>query len=53
MLLCKWCRAYGKQIEFLRGAARKTAADDHASSATLSPTARERIKRALQSAKNE
>ena len=48
LLLCKWCRRYGKQIRFLRGAAH-----DHPDELTqaaprrLSPEARERLKRSL------
>jgi hypothetical protein len=49
LLICKWCRRYGKQIRFLREAAR-----DHPDQLTgaappgLSAEARERIKRSLQ-----
>jgi len=48
LILCKWCRRYGKQIRFLRHAAHKhpeqlSGATPH----TLSPEARERIKRSL------
>jgi hypothetical protein len=52
LLMCKWCRRYGKQIRFLR-----QAAHEHqeklltASSKQLSDDARERIKRSLQSSK--
>jgi len=52
LLICKWCRRYGKQIRFLR-----VAAHEHHDELTdavpqkLSPTARERIKRRLQSEK--
>jgi len=48
LLVCSWCRRYGKQIRFLR-----EAMHDHpdelceASSQGLSPEARERLKRAL------
>ena len=48
LLLCRWCRRYGKQIQFLRGAAR-----EHPDSIAeplpqkLSDQARERIKRKL------
>lgn len=48
LLLCKWCRRYGKQIHFLRRAAHEH--PDHvveASPSTLSPESRERLKRAL------
>lgn len=49
LFLCKWCRRYGKQLGFLRSAARQHA--DHESSLplrSLGPEARERIKRRLQ-----
>jgi len=51
LLFCKWCRAYGKQIRFLRSAAKKHASDDNQPSPqpVLSSEARERIKRSLQS----
>src|ERR1041385_4695796 len=48
LLVCSWCRRYGKQVRFLR-----QAMHDHpdelceASSQGLSPEARERLKRAL------
>jgi len=48
LLVCRWCRRYGKQIRFLR-----QAAHDHpeemakATPRTLSPEARERLKRSL------
>jgi hypothetical protein len=48
LLLCKWCRRYGRQIDFL-----KHAAHDHADQVAeampqkLSDAARERIKRSL------
>jgi hypothetical protein len=48
LLICKWCRRYGKQIRFLRDAAH-----DHPENLSeavpqqLSPEARERIKRRL------
>lgn len=53
LLFCKWCRNYGKQIGFLRLAARKRAPGDDkaATGCALSPEARERIKRNLQSGK--
>ncbi len=51
LLLCKWCRRYGRQIAFLR-----TVAQDcdpvHDSGPVLPAEARERIKRAVKSAKN-
>jgi hypothetical protein len=50
LLLCKWCRRYGKQITFLRSAAQESAEHDHfCPPQTLSADARERIKRRLQS----
>lgn len=50
LLLCKWCRRYGRQISFLRGAARQ-----HpemllgAAPRKLSDEARERIRKQLRS----
>jgi hypothetical protein len=48
LLLCKWCRRYGKQLRFLRHAAREHQ-DELAGAApqTLSPEARARLKGAL------
>jgi len=52
LLLCKWCRRYGKQIRFLRAAAH-----DHPEEFTgvapgkLSAEARERIKQRLRDQK--
>ena len=53
LLLCKCCRAYGKQIKFLSAAAKEHASDDDQPSPqpALSSEARERIKRSLQSGK--
>jgi hypothetical protein len=53
LVLCKWCRAYGKQIRFLHSAAKESALDDDYPSPmpALSSGARERIKRSLQSGK--
>ena len=52
LVLCKWCRSYGRQITFLRSAAREPAQDDrHPPQQALSSEARERIKRMLRSAK--
>lgn len=48
LLVCKWCRRYGKQIRFLRHAARGHL--DELTEATprrLPPEARERLKRSL------
>src|SRR5258707_2263012 len=48
LILCKWCRRYGKQIRFLRHAAHKHPEQvAEASPSTLSPEARQRLKRAL------
>lgn len=50
LLLCKWCRRYGKQIGFLRQAAHKHCEDEvETSPQKLSEAARERIKRKLNS----
>lgn len=48
LLLCKWCRRYGKQITFLRNAAREHP-DEVAEPVPqkLSDEARERIKQGL------
>ena len=52
LLLCKWCRRYGKQIAFLRNAAHEHP-DELAEPVPqkLSNEARERIKRRLQADK--
>jgi hypothetical protein len=54
VLFCKWCRAYGKQIKFLRLVAKEHASVDgkHSHQHGLSPEARERIKRKLRSEKD-
>ena len=49
LLLCKWCRRYGKQLKFLRSAAHQC--EDHQPGQKLSPEARERIKQRLHSEK--
>jgi hypothetical protein len=52
LLICKWCRRYGKQLRFLRDAAQEHSeglAD--AVPQNLSAEARERIKQRLQSEK--
>jgi hypothetical protein len=49
LMLCKWCRRYGKQIHFLRDAAHEH--PDHLVEPVrqgLSQDARERIKQRLQ-----
>lgn len=48
LILCKWCRRYGKQLRFLREAAHEH--PDELTDATpqkLAPEARERLKNAL------
>lgn len=48
LLLCRWCRRYGKQIRFLRGAARENPDGfNEAAPRRLSPEARERLKHSL------
>lgn len=48
LILCKWCRRYGKQIRFLRRAAHEHPNEvAEATAGTLSPESRERLKRAL------
>ena len=48
LLLCKWCRRYGRQINFLRAASRHEAHGDHClPPQELSPEARGRIKQKL------
>jgi hypothetical protein len=48
LILCKWCRRYGKQIRFLRHATHEhPELVTEASPSTLSPEARQRLKRAL------
>jgi hypothetical protein len=48
LLLCKWCRRYGKQIRFLREAVHEHPDELTESAARkLSPEARERLKRSL------
>ena len=48
LLVCKWCRRYGKQVRFLRQAVQDHPDEvNEASPRTLSPEARERLKRSL------
>jgi hypothetical protein len=48
LLLCKWCRRYGKQIHFLRRASHEYPDQvTGVAPSTLSPESRERLKRAL------
>jgi len=52
LLVCGWCRCYGKQIKFLRQAAKEHAQDElHPPLQALSSEARERIRATLQSHK--
>ena len=52
LLLCRWCRRYGRQIRFLRAAARNHSDElAQAASPPLSPAARVRIQQRLQSEK--
>jgi hypothetical protein len=52
--LCVWCRRYGKQIRFLRVAAQQGEKDTFdVPIKVLTPEARERIKRAVESAKEQ
>jgi hypothetical protein len=46
LLLCRWCRRYGKQVRFLRQAVREHP-DEVNEGQTLSPEARERLKQSL------
>jgi hypothetical protein len=49
LLVCSWCRRYGKHVGFLRAAAHEHAHDEAAiTPAALSSDARERMKRSLQ-----
>ena len=48
LLVCRWCRRYGKQIRFLRQAVHEHPDEiNDATARTLSPEARERVKRSL------
>jgi hypothetical protein len=49
LLICKWCRRYGRQIRFLRKASHECPEKlSEADSRTLSNSARERIKSRLE-----
>lgn len=51
LLLCRWCRRYRRQVQFLRLAARRyEMGSDLALTPKLSAEARERINRALRKA---
>ena len=48
LLVCKWCRRYGKQIRFLRQAVHEHPDElSQATPQTLSPEAREKLKQRL------
>src|SRR5262245_13427173 len=48
VLLCKWCRRYGRQLRFLRQAAHEHPEQlTNATPRSLSPEARERLKQSL------
>jgi hypothetical protein len=47
LLLCKWCRRYGKHITFLRTAVRHDESEIDSMPQILPPETRERIKRRL------
>src|SRR5262245_36234009 len=48
LLLCNWCRRYGKNIHFLKGIVEESPAEEHCNhSHALTPDARERMKRNL------
>ena len=52
LLLCKWCRRYGKQIAFLRSVARRSKEEDSCLPRQGLPSeARERIKRIIEAGK--
>ena len=52
LLVCKWCRRYGKQIRFLHQAVHEHPDElSQATPRTLSPEARERLKNSLRSEK--
>ena len=52
LLVCKWCRRYGKQIRFLHEAVHEHTDElSQAAPRTLSPEARERLKNSLRSEK--
>src|SRR5262249_54449737 len=48
LLMCRWCRRYGKQIRILRQAVREHPNEvNEVPQQTLSPEARERLKQSL------
>src|SRR5882724_11396189 len=49
LMVCKWCRRYGRQIRFLRDAAHEHPENlSEAAPQELSPEARERIRQRIQ-----
>ena len=53
LLVCKWCRRYGKQIRFLSQAVHEHPDQvNEATPRTLSPEARERLKQSLRDRAN-
>jgi len=53
LLICKWCRRYGKQIRFLSQAVHEHPDQvNEATPRTLSPEARERLKQSLRDRAN-
>jgi hypothetical protein len=53
LFLCKWCRRYGNQLNFLRSAAHQSDEHEDLQSQRLSPEARERIKQKLHSSQEQ
>jgi hypothetical protein len=53
LLLCKWCRRYGRQISFLRTACKRCSDHEQLPPQTLSAEARQRIKDKLRAGKSE
>ena len=53
LLLCKWCRRYGRQILLLRTACKRCSDHEHLPPQTLSAEARQRIKDKLRGGKSE
>ena len=48
LLICRWCRRYGKQIAFLRSTAHKCGEEEkHLPAQTLPEDAKERMKEAI------
>jgi len=54
LCLCKWCRRYGSQIQFLRTASKhEPKPEESLPPRTLSPEARDRIRQRLAEAQKE